>query len=225
MIETLVEIADGVFIKRHSELDLTLGLITGSGDSLLVDSGMDPALAAELCSSGLGSSGLCSPGSGPSRIVLTHNHFDHVLATEAFLPCEVWAHEDCVIDESLLDSRAVYYPEPFEGTLIAPTHTFRDTITLDVGGRRVDLHHFGPAHTSHDVVVHVPDAGVVFAGDLVEEGAEAQAGTDATPSNWRHVLDLMLELNPRIVVPGHGNPVDAQFVREMAIPAPSPEAR
>jgi glyoxylase-like metal-dependent hydrolase (beta-lactamase superfamily II) len=204
----VIEIADGVFVKRHSELDLTLGLITGSGDSLLVDSGMDPALAAELRSSGV----------HPSRIVLTHNHFDHVLATEAFLPCEVWAHEDCVIDESLLDSRAAYYSEPFEGTLVAPTHTFRDTVTLDVGGRRVDLHHFGPAHTSHDVVVHVPDAGVVFAGDLVEEGAEAQAGSDATPSNWRHVLDLVLELNPRIVVPGHGNPVDAQFVREMAIP-------
>ncbi|MET9627955.1 MBL fold metallo-hydrolase [Lentzea sp. NPDC006480] len=199
----MIEIADGVFIRRHTELDLTLGYIVGSGDSLLVDSGMDPALADRI---------------QPSRIVLTHNHFDHVLATEAFLPCEVWAHEDCVVDESLLESRAKYYPEPFEGRLIAPTHTFRDTVTLDVGGRRVDLHHFGPAHSSHDVIVHVPDAGVVFAGDLVEEGAPAQAGSDATPSNWRHVLDRMLELNPRIVVPGHGNPVDAQFVREMVIP-------
>jgi glyoxylase-like metal-dependent hydrolase (beta-lactamase superfamily II) len=199
----VIEIADGVFIRRHTELDLTLGFITGSGDSLLVDSGMDPALAREV---------------RPSRIVLTHNHWDHVLATDAFLPCEVWAHEDCVVDESLLDSRAVYHSEPFEGTLIAPTHTFRDTVTLDVGGRRVDLHHFGPAHTSHDVIVHVPDVGVVFAGDLVEEGAPAQAGSDATPSNWRAVLDRLLELNPRIVVPGHGNPVDAAFVREMAIP-------
>ncbi|MGW6935736.1 MBL fold metallo-hydrolase [Lentzea sp. NPDC054927] len=199
----MIEIASGVFIKRHAELDLTLGLITGSGDSLLVDSGMDPALAEEI---------------RPSRIVLTHNHWDHVLATEAFLPCEVWAHEDCVVDETLLESRAVYHSEPFEGTLIAPTHTFRDTVTLDVGGRRVDLHHFGPAHTSHDVIVHVPDVGVVFAGDLVEQGAPAQAGSDATPSNWRAVLDRLLELDPRIVVPGHGDPVDAKFVREMAIP-------
>ncbi|MFC3896298.1 MBL fold metallo-hydrolase [Lentzea rhizosphaerae] len=199
----MIEIADGVFIKRHTELDLTLGYITGSGDSLLVDSGMDYALAQEI---------------RPSRIVLTHNHFDHVLATEAFLPCEVWAHEDCVVDEELLESRAVYYSEPFEGKLIEPTHTFRDTVTLDVGGRRVDLHHFGPAHSSHDVIVHVPDVDVVFAGDLVEEGAEAKAGTDATPSNWRAVLDRILDLNPRIIVPGHGKPVDAQFVREMAIP-------
>lgn len=202
----MIEIADGVFVLRHAELDLTLGLITGSGDSLLVDSGMDEGLAERL---------------SPSRIVLTHNHFDHVLATEAFLPCEVWAHEDCVVDESLLESRARYYDEPFTGRLVAPTHTFRDSTTLDVGGRRVDLHHFGPAHTSHDVVVHVPDAGVVFAGDLVEEGAPAQAGPDATPANWRHVLDRVLALGPRIVVPGHGNPVDAAFVRAMAIPAAS----
>ncbi|MCX2949579.1 MBL fold metallo-hydrolase [Lentzea sp. NEAU-D7] len=199
----MIEIADGIFVRRHTELDLTLGLVTGRGDSLLVDSGMDVALAREI---------------RPSRIVLTHNHFDHVLATEAFLPCEVWAHEGCVVDESLLEDRAEYYDEPFEGTLVAPTHTFRDTVTLDVGGRRVDLHHFGPAHTSHDVVAHVPDAGVVFAGDLVEQGAPAQAGPDATPANWRHVLDLLLELDPRIVVPGHGDPVDAAFVREMVIP-------
>jgi glyoxylase-like metal-dependent hydrolase (beta-lactamase superfamily II) len=205
----VIEIADGVFIKRHAELDLTLGLITGSVDSLLVDSGMDPALAREV---------------SPSRIVLTHNHFDHVLATEAFLPCEVWAHEDCVIDESLLESRARYYAEPFEGTLIAPTHTFRGSVTLDVGGRRVDLHHFGPAHSSHDVIVHVPDVGVVFAGDLVEQGAPAQAGPDATPSNWRAVLDRLLELEPRIVVPGHGDPVDAKFVRDMVLPeTPGPQ--
>ncbi|MGI5502154.1 MBL fold metallo-hydrolase [Lentzea sp. CA-135723] len=202
----MIEIADGVFVRRHTELDLTLGLVVGSGDSLLVDSGMDPALANEV---------------RPSRIVLTHNHFDHVLATGAFLPCEVWAHEDCVVDERVLAERAKYYDEPFTGTLVAPSHTFRDTVTLDVGGRRVDLHHFGPAHTAHDVVVHVPDAGVVFAGDLVEQGAPAQAGPDATPSNWRHVLDLLLELEPRVVVPGHGDPVDARFVREMAIPGAS----
>jgi len=202
----VIEIADGVFVRRHAELDLTLGVIMGSGDSLVVDAGMDPTFAQIV---------------RPSRIVLTHNHFDHVLAVEAFLPCEVWAHEDCVVDESLLESRAKYYEEPFEGTLIGPTHTFTSTATLDVGGRRVDLYHFGPAHSSHDVIVHVPDVDVVFAGDLVEQGAPAQAGSDATPSNWRHVLDRMLELNPRIVVPGHGNPVDADFVREMAIPEAS----
>ncbi|GLY49102.1 MBL fold metallo-hydrolase [Lentzea sp. NBRC 102530] len=200
----MIEIADGVFVRRHAELDLTLGFVVGSDDSLLVDSGLDPALAAEV---------------RPSRIVLTHNHFDHVLATAAFLPCEVWAHEECVVDERVLVERAKYYDEPFTGTLVVPTHTFRESVTLDVGGRRVDLHHFGPAHTSHDVVVHVPDAGVVFAGDLVEQGAPAQAGPDATPSNWRHVLDLLLELDPRVVVPGHGDPVDARFVRDMAVPS------
>ena len=73
------------------------------------------------------------------------------------------------------------------------------------------LRHLGRGHTDHDVVVHVPDAAVVFAGDLVEQGAPPDLG-DAVLAEWPATLDALLALRPAVVVPGHGDPVDAAFV-------------
>jgi len=56
-----------------------------------------------------------------------------------------------------------------------------------------------------------PDTGVLFAGDLVEQGADPDFG-DAYPLDWPTAVTALLQRCPRIVVPGHGNPVDAQFV-------------
>ena len=58
----------------------------------------------------------------------------------------------------------------------------------------------------------VPDAGVVFAGDLVEEGAPPLYGDDAFPYEWPATLDRLLALAPATVVPGHGDVVDHGFV-------------
>jgi glyoxylase-like metal-dependent hydrolase (beta-lactamase superfamily II) len=71
--------------------------------------------------------------------------------------------------------------------------------------------HFGHGHTGNDLVVHVPDAGVVFAGDLVEQGAPP-AFEDAFPLAWPATVGGILDLRPEVVSPGHGDPVDAAFV-------------
>jgi glyoxylase-like metal-dependent hydrolase (beta-lactamase superfamily II) len=82
---------------------------------------------------------------------------------------------------------------------------------LDLGGRTAQLLHLGRGHTDHDLVVAVPDAGVVFAGDLVEQGAPPDMEDGVIPE-WPATLDALLALEPRTVVPGHGAPVDAAFV-------------
>jgi len=73
------------------------------------------------------------------------------------------------------------------------------------------LAYFGPGRTDNDPVVHVPDADVVFAGDLIEQGAPPSFA-DAYPEQWPAAIDGILGLAPTVVSPGHGEPVDVDFV-------------
>lgn len=89
-------------------------------------------------------------------------------------------------------------------------HTFSDRISLDIG-RAVDLRYHGRGHTNSDISVTV--AGVVFAGDLVEESGPPSFG-DAYPLDWPIALDGLLKSVEGVVVPGHGRPVDRAFVEQ-----------
>ncbi|MEU7528227.1 MBL fold metallo-hydrolase [Saccharothrix sp. NPDC042600] len=215
-----IEVADGVLVRRYAELDLSVGLVVGDESCLVVDTGGDAGQGAELAAAVRGVT------DRPWRVVLTHSHFDHSFGTEVFAPCEVWAHRRCHDDlvatgAEQRDKWARHYRERGEAEvgdriaavrLVPPDRLVEDRADLDLGGRRVELRHFGPAHSDHDLVVHVPDAGAVFAGDLVEQGAPPQFG-DAFPQGWPAALDGILALDAPIVLPGHGEPVDRDFVR------------
>jgi glyoxylase-like metal-dependent hydrolase (beta-lactamase superfamily II) len=216
-----LEVADGVFARRYTELDQTLGLVVGGERCLVVDSGTDEVHGAEFAAAIREITPL------PWTLVLTHAHFDHFLGTAAFLPCAVWAHERCraVLRAGAEEHRREWVrryrdegrPEPAErlerARLVLPTDVLTDRVTLDLGARTAELIHPGLGHTDHDVIARVPDAGVVFAGDLVEQGAPPSAGPDSVPGRWPSTLDKVLALGPRVVVPGHGEPVDPAFVR------------
>jgi glyoxylase-like metal-dependent hydrolase (beta-lactamase superfamily II) len=72
-----------------------------------------------------------------------------------------------------------------------------------MGDRPVHLLEVGPAHTAGDTIVHLPDDGVVFTGDILFHGGHpiVWAGPVA---NWMAACDRILELEPSVVVPGHG---------------------
>ena len=106
-------------------------------------------------------------------------------------------------------------PYDFSGVEITPpTREFGGELTLDVGGREVRLIEVGPAHTAGDLIVHVPDAGVVFAADVlfVDVCPVMWAGPTA---GWIAALDRILELQPETVVPGHGPVSDQSEVQVM----------
>lgn len=216
-----LEIAEGGYARRYAELDQTIGLVVGAERCLVVDSGTDETHGAELAAAVRELTPL------PWTLVVTHAHFDHYFGTAAFLPAPVWAHERCVAalragaeaDRRTWMRRYVERGEPAlaerlgAARLVLPTALFTDRVELDLGGRTVTLLHPGLGHTDHDVVVHVPDAAVVFAGDLVEQGAEPKIGPDTALDEWPSTLDAVLALDPRVVVPGHGDPVGPDFVR------------
>ena len=109
--------------------------------------------------------------------------------------------------------RERFGPFDFGGiTLRNADRTFDDRLTIDVGGRRVELLNLGPAHTAADSVVHVPDAGVLFAGDLLFIGCTPIVWAGPI-ENWVKACDAMIALDAPTVVPGHGPVTDADGIR------------
>jgi glyoxylase-like metal-dependent hydrolase (beta-lactamase superfamily II) len=96
---------------------------------------------------------------------------------------------------------------------VAPDHLVAEQAEVELGGRQVLLTYAGRGHTDHDIAVWSPDTGVLFAGDLIEQGADPDF-TDAYPLEWPATVTELLQLSPRVVVPGHGDPVDTTFVGE-----------
>ncbi|MEU6646390.1 MBL fold metallo-hydrolase [Saccharomonospora sp. NPDC046836] len=220
-----LEIADGVLVRRYTELDLSVGLVLADHGCLVIDTRGDAAQGAELAAA------VREVTSLPWTVAITHAHFDHSFGTAALLPCEVWAHERC---RAALEAEGAaqrerwaqhYRTEGEPGVaaaiaatdIVLPDRLVTTTAELDLGGRRVLLTHPGPGHTGHDLLVHIPDAAVVFAGDLVEHapGGSFTAesfGPDTDLGHWPAALDRILQLRPRVVVPGHGEPVELAFV-------------
>ncbi len=215
-----VEVGDGVLARRHAELDLTTGLVLGGERALVVDTRGDAAQGAELRAAVRTVTAL------PLVVAITHAHFDHCFGTAALLPAPVHALPGC--RAALAATAAAQRAEWVEhyrargdavtaAALLGTEPVLPDApapAALDLGGRRADLLDLGPGHTDHDLVVHVPDAGVVFAGDLVEQGAPPSFGPDSVVPAWPATLDALLGLRAATVVPGHGDPVDGPFVAE-----------
>ena len=92
-----------------------------------------------------------------------------------------------------------------------PTLFYDGSCELDLGGRVVRLWPAGQGHTKGDQVVTVPDAGVMFTGDLVETGQFSifpwfpPYDTDVSGVGWIAVMRRLIGENPRVVVPGHGD--------------------
>jgi glyoxylase-like metal-dependent hydrolase (beta-lactamase superfamily II) len=216
-----IEVADGVHVRRYEELDLSLGLIVGDDACLVVDTGGDEVQGAEWASAVRTVTPL------PWTVVLTHSHFDHAFGTHAFLPCAVLAHPNCV-DELVIESAedkdkwSAYYTDQKRpeiaaairaARIVLPNTLVSERTTVDLGGRLVEIEQFGLGHTDNDLVLRVPDADVVFAGDLVENGAPPSF-EGSFPASWPTALAGLLTLTgpDTVVVPGHGEPVDAAFV-------------
>ena len=87
-----------------------------------------------------------------------------------------------------------------------PDATFSSAAAIDLGDRIVELAYPGRGHTSGDIAIRVPDADVVFAGDLIEQSAPPSFGGDCFPLDWPATLDLVIGMltDARSSYPGHG---------------------
>lgn len=200
------EVADRVWTARLPSADVNVTVVGGTDGLLVVDSYVSTAAGRELLEE------VRRLGGPVKWLVNTHDHYDHAFGNGAFAEAgaRILAHEEAArILAELTD------PEP---DFVAPHQTFSSVAVVDLGDRQVELIHPGRGHTGGDCVVRVADAGVLVAGDLVEEaeGAVVAYGEDSWPMDWPGSLDMVLQLvTPgTVVVPGHGAVVDKEFVED-----------
>lgn len=220
----LREIADRVWVAREPWYDVSLGVIGGESGVAVVDTHASAAAGRVLRDA------VRALGAGPVlAVVNTHEHFDHVLGNVAFREDDpavpIHAHEQAV---EALEAMVGREPGPDDlagdprreevvaTPVVPPDHPFSSARVLDLGGRLVELVHPGRGHTAGDLVVRVPDADVLLAGDLVEESGPPAYGADSHPMDWPLTLDIVLGLTTAatVVVPGHGAIVDRDHVEE-----------
>ncbi|OBI50394.1 fumarylacetoacetate hydrolase family protein [Mycobacterium sp. E787] len=206
------------------------GLVAGDGASLLVDTLFDLPLTREM----LAAMRPITDGAPITDALITHSNGDHTHgnqlldASVRILAARGTADEIAhgmapemlaMVQTANLGPVATPYARDRFGhfdfggiTVRNADQTFEYELTIDVGGRRVDMLNLGPAHTAADSVVHVPDAGVLFGGDLLFIGCTpiVWAGPIA---NWIRACDVMIALDAPVVVPGHGPVTDPDGIR------------
>ena len=101
--------------------------------------------------------------------------------------------------------------------VILPTITVKDPLTLKRGSRTIEIVQIGRGHTAGDIVVHLPAEGILVTGDLVVFPIPLVGGDQSHVPEWTATLRTLVELKPKIIVPGHG-PVmrDTAYVEQMA---------
>ncbi len=215
------EVGDRVFVKRYTFYDQNIGVVLGETGVLVIDTRTSHRQAEETIADIRTITPL-----PVLQVVNTHGHYDHCFGNHAFRPAGIWGHDRCVrmiisTGDKQRATAAKALPdlagELAEVVLDPPDRTFIESanIEIDGGGRSVELRYLGRGHTDNDIVVLVPDADVLFAGDLLENDATPFFG-DGYPMDWPATAERLVALVTGPVVPGHGSIGDRAFaVRQM----------
>jgi len=216
------EIAPGVHVVPDERIDLVpnVGMIVGGEAALVVDTGMGAANGRRVLERTRELA-----GDRPLLLTLTHFHPEHGFGAQAFrgeatlLYNESQREELAEKFESFVDMFSGFGPAVAElladVELVLPRITYGDGAMIDLGGKSVQLQTLGPAHTRGDQIVFLPEEGVLFAGDLVENRFfPILPDEDAHGSEWISVLKRLETMDPAFVVPGHGEVGDVSLIRE-----------
>lgn len=107
--------------------------------------------------------------------------------------------------QSTIDAMEYFIAEASTFEPIPPTLTFGDSLVLHRGTRPIVVRYLGYGNTRGDVVVHLPNEGVLATGDLVV--SPIPFGFGSFPLAWVTALDRLRALPATVIVPGHGEPM------------------
>lgn len=218
---TLHEVAPGVWAAidnpaaKAAQSGSNSGFIIGSDSVAVVDTFVNPAAAQALLDE------IRKKTSLPIRFVVnTHYHIDHVAGNNIFAAAGATiVAQDNVRAWERTENLKFFGPQPkpeqkaMVESLGLPTLTYKDRVDLYLGTRHVIVVSL-PGHTGGDSVVFIPDANVVFCGDLFWKHTLPNL-IDASTKPWIESLDAMLARHPQATfVPGHGEIGQAQDLRD-----------
>ena len=156
-------------------------------------------------------------------VIASHYHADHIYGLQAFkdhtsavIVAQERASEykeneetaDEKADQRLDQRRGVLFPWVDDKTRVVPPDiTFKERMTIVLGDRRLTLLFAGPAHSSSDMMMMVEPDGVLFAGDIVQNSRiPFMNSDDVSTTHWLDALAEVGKLQPKFIIPGHGQP-------------------
>jgi len=208
---TLTEVGDGCLAYLQGDGSWgwsNAGLVVGDGTSLLVDTLFDLNLTQRM----LDAMADHTRSAPIDTVVNTHANGDHCFGNQLvgeahIVATTAAAAEMAEVPPAMLAAlnqapgevgelfRSFFGEFEFDGIeLREPDRTFDGRLELDVGGRTVELIEVGPAHTAGDSIAVVPDAGVVYTGDILFIGGTPIVWAGPL-SNWVDACDLMLGMD------------------------------
>ncbi|HWV55127.1 MBL fold metallo-hydrolase [Pseudorhodoplanes sp.] len=191
-----------------AEGDPNSGIIIGDDSVMVVDAQATPVMALEVIER------VRKVTDKPIKyVLLSHYHAVRVLGASAYSGAEILASDstrDLIVERGQQDkdSEIGRFPRLFRAVesisgLTWPTITFPQQMSVWLGKREVRIMHIGRGHTAGDVIAWVPDANVVFSGDLVEYHSACYCG-DAHLADWPKTLDRLAQFKANALVPGRG---------------------
>jgi glyoxylase-like metal-dependent hydrolase (beta-lactamase superfamily II) len=214
------EVAEGVYVMPDQRVEFVpnAGIVVGDRSTLVIDTAMGPRNGERILAEArrLG---------GERKLLMTTTHFhpEHAFGAQSFATATYVCNASQARE---MASKGAEYIEMFSGfgpglaelladvELVTPDVVFEGPrCELDLGGVVAQLITIGPAHTQGDMVVFLPESGVLFAGDLVEDRfLPIFPDADANGLLWLDALDRLDALGPRVVVGGHGAVGDAGLI-------------
>jgi len=191
-----------------AEGDPNSGVNVGDNGVMVIDAQATPVMARQVIDR------VAEITDKPIKyVLLTHYHAVRVLGASAYAGAEILASEATralIVERGKadMDSEIGRFPRLFRAVesipgLTWPSVTFPDQMSVWLGRREVRIMHIGRGHTAGDVVAFVPDANVVFSGDLVEYHSACYCG-DAHFTDWPATLDRLAEFSAKALLPGRG---------------------